>query len=291
MDLLELVDFRTVLGDGAMGTMLQAEGLGTGECPEVWNIEHSDRVEAIHHAYREAGSEYLTTNTFGANPIKLGRFGLEAKLADIVDRGVEAARRAGGDACMIAGSVGPTGAILEPYGDTPPEAMQDAFRRAAEALDRAGVDFLLVETMTDINEARIAVEAAKEVSSKPVAATMSFAKGAKGYRTVMGTSPEDAAKELAAAGARVVGTNCVGGMVEAAEIMKLMVGPAGVPTIAQPNAGLPEMRGDTVVYPETPEAMANGLENLLATGVRIVGGCCGTTPDHIRALALLLGKA
>jgi 5-methyltetrahydrofolate--homocysteine methyltransferase len=290
MDILELAQFRTVLGDGAMGTMLQIKGLKMGACPEAWNLEHADLVEAVHRDYRAAGSDYLTTNTFGANPIKLGRFGLEARLGEIVDRGVEAARLAAGEACMVAGSVGPTGAILEPYGDTPAEAMRAAFRTAAKALDRAGVDFLLVETMTDINEARLAIEAACEVSSKPVVATMAFARGAKGYRTVMGTSPEDAAKGMVEAGAHMVGTNCVGGMSEAAGIMEIMVPAAGVPTIAQPNAGLPEVKGDAVVYPETPEAMAEELETLLATGVSVVGGCCGTTPDHIRALARLLGK-
>jgi 5-methyltetrahydrofolate--homocysteine methyltransferase len=290
MDILELAEFRTVLGDGAMGTMLLASGLKMGECPEAWNLDHPDVVGAIHRQYRQAGSDFVTTNTFGGNPIKLQRFGLQAKLEEMVRRAVELARQAAGETCMVAGSVGPTGAILEPYGDTPADRVKEAFGQAVGALDRAGVDFLLVETMTDINEARLALEAAAEVSSKPLLATMSFTRGSKGYRTVMGTAPDDAAKAMVEAGAQMVGTNCVGGMPEATDIMEVMVPAANVPTLAQPNAGLPQVHGDSVTYPESPQDMAEGLEKLLATGVRVVGGCCGTTPEHIRALAALLGK-
>ena len=191
---------------------------------------------------------------------------------------------------MVAGSIGPTGELLEPYGDTPLDEVKAAFLAAARALDGAGVDFLLIETMTDLNEARLAIEAAREVSSRPLAATMSFTKGAKGFRTVMGTSPEEAARGLAEAGAHIVGTNCVGGMAEAIGIMEVMVPASTTPTLAQPNAGLPEVVADGVVYPETPENMGDALETLLGTGVNAVGGCCGTTPAHIRKMAAFLGK-
>jgi 5-methyltetrahydrofolate--homocysteine methyltransferase len=290
MDILDLLKSRPVLGDGAMGTMLQLKGLVTGDCPEAWNLDHSEIVEGIHREYREAGCDFVTSNTFGANPIKLARSGLESRFAEVVERGVELARRGAGQACMVAGSMGPTGVLLEPYGDTPADRVKEAFRAVAEALDGAGVDFLLVETMTDLAEARLALEAAKEVSSRPLAATMSFAKGAKGYRTVMGTSPEEAARDLVVAGAAIVGTNCVGGVAEATDIMEIMVPASSVPALAQPNAGLPEVGPDGVVYPETPDSMAKGLEALLATGVRAVGGCCGTTPAHIRKMASVLGK-
>jgi 5-methyltetrahydrofolate--homocysteine methyltransferase len=290
MDIIELLGLRPVLGDGAMGTMLQLRGLAMGDCPEAWNLDHPEIVEGIHREYVDAGCDFVTANTFGANPIKLARSGLESRLEDMVERGVELARRAAGETRMVAGSVGPTGVLLEPYGDTPADRVKAAFRAAAKALDRAGVDFLLVETMTDINEARLAIEAAREVSTRPLAATMAFAKGAKGYRTVMGTSPEEAARGMVEAGADIVGINCVGGIAEATDIMKVMVPASAVPTIAQPNAGLPEVGLDGVVYPETPESMAEGLEALLATGVRVVGGCCGTTPAHIGRMAALLGK-
>jgi 5-methyltetrahydrofolate--homocysteine methyltransferase len=290
MDVRELAEFRPVLGDGAMGTMLQAAGLKTGECPEVWNLDHAGEVEKVHAEYREAGSDFLTTNTFGANPIKLARHGLADHLEEMIRGGVEIARRAAGETCLVAGSVGPTGALLEPYGDTPVEEVKAAFRAAVSAMDGAGPDFILIETMTDLREAKLAIEAAKEVSARRIVSTMSFAHGAKGYRTVMGTSPEDAASGMTEAGADLVGTNCVGGMAEAVAIMEVMAKVASVPTIAQPNAGIPEVKGEDVIYPETPEAMAKGLEGLLATGVRVVGGCCGTTPAHINALARALGK-
>ena len=209
MEVLELIELRPVLGDGAMGTMLQLNGLRAGDCPEAWNLDHPEIVAGIHGEYREAGCDFLTTNTFGMSTIKLSRFGLESKLGEIAKRAVHLARQAAGDGCMVAGSVGPTGALLEPYGDTPAEKIKENFRTACRALDSAGVDFLIVETMTDINEARLAVEAAREVSTgRPLAATMSFSKGARGYYTVMGTSPVEAAKLLAEAGADIVGTNC-----------------------------------------------------------------------------------
>jgi 5-methyltetrahydrofolate--homocysteine methyltransferase len=291
MNLLDIVELRPVVGDGAMGTMLLRKGLSSGESPEMWNLEKPEAIAATHKAYAEAGCDYVETNTFGANPIKLARHGLESRLDEMIKKGVDLARGAVGDACMVGGSMGPTGVLLEPYGDTPAEKVAGAFRASAKSLDEAGIDFFLVETMSDPSEAVLAIKAVKEVSSKPVAATMVFSRGAKGFRTMMGTSPSEAAEKLAAAGADIVGTNCCGGMSEALEIMKEIVSATSLPTIAQPNAGLPVAEGDTVVYPETPAAMADGLEDLLGIGVTIVGGCCGTTPEHIKQMAMLMGKA
>lgn len=291
MDLLELIELRPVLGDGAMGTMLQSQGLAMGESPETWNLEKPDAIAATHRAYADAGCDFVTTNTFGANPIKLSRHGLEEKIGEIISRGVELARGAAGDRCMVAGSVGPTGGLLEPYGELPSEEVADAFRVAALLLEEAAVDFFIVETMTDLNEAVLAARAVREVSDRPLVATMAFTKGARDIRTVMGVSPEQAAAGLEEAGANVVGTNCCSGMEEAAAIMKEIVAATGLPTIAQPNAGLPVPDGDRVIYPETPEAMAAGLETLLGMGVNIVGGCCGTTPDHLARMGMLLGRA
>jgi 5-methyltetrahydrofolate--homocysteine methyltransferase len=291
VDLLELVELRPVLGDGAMGTMLQLHGLSMGESPETWNLSRPDVVAATHRAYADAGCDFVTTNTFGANPIKLSRHGLEDKIEGIIACGVEIARKAAGDHCMVAGSVGPTGGLLEPYGELPAEEVAEAFRVAARLLEAAGVDFFIVETMTDLNEAVLAARAVREVSKRPLVATMAFTKGARGIRTVMGTSPEQAAAGLTEAGANVIGTNCCSGMEEAAEIMTEIAAATDLPTIAQPNAGLPVPEGDKVIYPETPEAMAAGLESLLAIGVNIIGGCCGTTPDHLARMGALLGRA
>jgi 5-methyltetrahydrofolate--homocysteine methyltransferase len=290
VNLLDIVELRPVLGDGAMGTMLQKRGLAMGECPEAWNLDKPDIVADTHKAYAEAGCDFVETNTFGANSLKLARHGLDSKMDEIVKRGVDIARTAVGGACMVAGSVGPTGVLLEPYGDVSSEQVGDSFRATARLMEGAGIDFFVIETMTDINEALLAVQAAKDVSQRPVVATMVFSKGSKGFKTVMGTSPEEAATRLGEAGAAVVGVNCCSGMSEAAEIMKEFVAATGLPTIAQPNAGLPIVEGGRVIYPETPEAMAAGLEDLLGIGVRIVGGCCGTTPDHLTQMAQLMGK-
>jgi len=291
VDILELADQRPVLGDGGMGTMLQMHGLTSGECPEAWNLDKPEAVAATHQAYASAGCDFITTNTFGANPIKLSRHGLDSRIEEMIARGVELARGAAGDGCMVAGSVGPTGGLLEPYGELPSSEVSAAFEISARLLEKAGVDFFIVETMIDLNEALLAARAVREASDKPLVSTMAFTKGARGIRTVMGTSPEQAAQGLEKAGANIIGTNCCSGMEEAAEIMTEIVAATGLPTIAQPNAGLPVPEGDKVIYPESPEAMADGLENLLEIGVRIVGGCCGTTPDHLARMGSVLKSA
>lgn len=290
MNLADLVKSGQVLGDGAMGTTLQARGLAIGACPDRLNIDDPGLVVSVHCAYREAGADYLETNTFGANRLKLAAHGLQGDLREIIERGVEHAKKAAGGASMVAGSMGPTGRLLEPYGDVPRQAVYDAFAETAGIMDGAGIDFFLVETMTDINEANAAIEAIRSVSSGPIVATAVFAKGAKGYRTLMGTPAGEAASAMAASGAAIVGTNCCSGMAEAAGIMQDMLAASQAALIAQPNAGLPRMVSGKLDYPESPEAMAAGVAQLVRLGVRIIGGCCGTTPAHIRAMAAALGR-
>jgi 5-methyltetrahydrofolate--homocysteine methyltransferase len=290
MNLLELVGQRVLLGDGAMGTMLQAQGMKAGACPDGLNLENPELVGRIHAAYRQAGADYLETNTFGANRLRLTAHGLEREMGEIIARGVEAARGAAGDACLIAGSVGPTGALLEPCGDTPEERVLDAFLEVGRFMESAGVDFFLVETMADTAEAVLAVRALREVSKRPIVATSVFSKGAKGFRTMMGMTAEDVAIRLTQAGADFVGTNCCSGMAEATGIMSDMRRASTAAIIAQPNAGLPAVESGNLTYPETPAAMAQGLAGLLSLGVRMVGGCCGTTPGHIEAMAAALGR-
>lgn len=290
MGLLDLVKSRPVLGDGAMGTMLQARGLSAGACPDGLNVSDPDLVISVHRAYREAGADYLETNTFGANRLKLAAHGLESDLREIIARGVEHARLAAAGVSMVAGSMGPTGRLLEPYGDVPREAVYDAFAEAASLMDCAGIDFFLVETMTDINEAEAAIQAIRSISPKPIVATAVLAQGAKGYRTIMGTPAGEAASAMIASGADIVGTNCCSGMTEAAGIMQDMLAATPAALAAQPNAGLPRMVSGKIVYPESPEAMAAGVADLLGLGVRMIGGCCGTTPPHIRAIGTALGR-
>lgn len=290
MELLDMLDLRPILGDGAMGTTLLERGLKTGDCPEIWNLDRADVITDIHRAYAEAGSDFVETNTFGANAIKLARYELEAKVEEIIKAAVEAARKGVGDNVMVAGSIGPTGALLEPYGDVPAGKVRDAFVEAAQAMDRAGVDFFLIETMSDPEEAGLAIGAVKEVSARPIVATMTFSKGAKGYRTMMGTSPTDAAGAMVGAGADLVGTNCCSGAQEALEIMSTMLDSSPVAVVAQPNAGLPVYESGKVTYPETPDAVAAGALKLFEKGMRIVGGCCGTTPAHIKEIGTMIGK-
>lgn len=290
MNLVELGRRSPILGDGAMGTTLQERGLKIGRCPDVMNLEEPGLVGEVHRDYREAGSDYLETNTFGANRLKLAGQGLGPRLEEIIRRGVDLARDAAAGTCLVAGSVGPTGCLLEPYGDTPKEKVREAFAEVARVMDAAGIDFFLIETMTDINEALLAIAAAREASQRPIAATAVFAKGAKGFRTMMGTPADQAAAAMAAAGADVVGTNCCSGTGEAAGIMQAMIAGSPVALLAQPNAGLPRMEAGKLVYPETPSAMAAGVPGLLELGVRMIGGCCGTTPAHIRAMGAALGR-
>lgn len=290
MNIVELARLRPVLGDGAMGTMLQEHGFKSGDCPEVWNLERPEVIIDIHKAYGEAGCDFVETNTFGANTIKLSRYNLANKLEEIVARAVDLARQAAGDSCLIAGSVGPTGVLLQPYGDYTRDEVGDAFRGTARAMEDAGVDFFLVETMSDVNEALLAVEAVKEASERPILATMAFSEGARGYRTMMGVSPQEAATSLTAAGVALVGTNCCAGVDEAVGILTDMVEATPLAVIAQPNAGLPALVSGKAVYPESPRAMAEGVSRLLTCGARIIGGCCGTTPAHIREMGSGLGK-
>ena len=283
-DIVEMARRGAVLGDGAMGTMLQKHGLEFGECPERFNLERPEVVRMIHAAYAEAGSEFVTTNTFGANRIGLARYRLDERLPEIVRNAVASAREAVGEGVLVAASVGPTGALLEPYGDAPPSDVREAFTETAGHLDAEGVDFFIVETMTDINEALLALEGVKSVSDRPVIATMSFQQTPKGMRTVMGNGAADSAARLRDAGADIVGTNCCNGVEEALWIVEEM-GEVGVPLIAQPNAGIPVIEDGKPVYNQTPARMAAEAPALLDAGVSVIGGCCGTTPEHIRAIA------
>jgi 5-methyltetrahydrofolate--homocysteine methyltransferase len=283
-----LAESGLAVGDGAMGTMLQQHGLKFGECPERWNLDRPETVRMVHKAYADAGAQYVETNTFGANRIGLSRYGLDERQPEIVRSAVRSAREGAGDGVLVAGSIGPSGVLLEPYGEASPDQVREAMRELAGCLEAEQVDFFVVETMTDINEALLALEAVKAVSERPVAATMSFQKSPKGMRTVMGQRPADCAAQLRDAGADIVGTNCCNGFEEAVWIVEEM-GDVGVPVMVQPNAGIPAIVEGVPVYNQTPERMAEEAPRLLEAaegepGVRIVGGCCGTTPAHIRAI-------
>lgn len=270
-----------------MGTQLQQAGLEPGGCGEAWNLDERETVLAIQKAYVEAGSDLLITNTFGASGIMLERHGESGRVRDINRAGAEIARRAfGGREGFVLGDIGPFGGLLEPLGDVPVTRVQDAFAEQAEALISGGVDAIIIETQTSLDELGIAIEAAKATGAPAVIGSMAFDKmqESEEVRTMMGTSPEEAAEFMVAAGCDLVALNCGTGidMSLAADTARRYRSRTHLPIMAQPNAGLPVLENLKVVYKETPDEMASGLDALLDAGVRVVGGCCGSTPAHIR---------
>jgi 5-methyltetrahydrofolate--homocysteine methyltransferase len=274
-----------LIADGAMGSFLMERGLRPGECPESFNLERPEVLREVAALYLDAGAEIVQTNTFGGSPLKLAAYGLDDKAEEINRAAAEAVREAVGDGAYVSGSCGPSGRTLEPYGDTSPDEVRESFRRQASALVGAGVDVLCVETMIDLEEAKLAVEAARSVSANiPVMATMTFDATPRGFFTIMGNDVASAAAGLTGAGADVVGSNCGNGIENMIEIAREFRACTDAPMLIQSNAGLPEMVGGRVVYGETPEFMAGKARELVELGVNIVGGCCGTTPAHTRAL-------
>lgn len=274
-----------IVGDGAWGTMLMTRGLKAGAPPEMFNLEQPAVLEDIARLYLNAGAECITTNTFGGSPARLRRYGLENQTEDVNRLAVEAARRVTKDNAYVLASVGPSGEVLKPYGDADPEEIGAGFERQIRVLVEAGCDVICVETMTDLAECMLAVRAARKVAPKmPVMATMTFEPTSRGFFTVMGTSTAQAAHGLAEAGADIVGSNCGSGIETMVAIASDFTASIDRPVAIQSNAGLPEHRGGQIVYRDTPEYMAEKAGVLVGLGVSFVGGCCGTTPDHIRAI-------
>lgn len=282
---LDKIKNGTILvADGAMGTMLFERGLKPGECPEALNLNNPEILEEIAKNYLDAGADIIQTNTFGGSPMKLSQYELDSKTEDINIAAVCAVRKIVGDSAFISASCGPSGKILKPYGEADPEKIYAGFHRQLSALIGEGVDMICVETMTDINEARLAIKAAKSISTDiPVMATMTFDSIPKGFYTIMGVDIKTAANELAAAGADIIGSNCGNGIDNMVKIAQKFKEYSKLPVIIQSNAGLPINKAGKIVYNETPEYMVKRLDALIKSGVSIIGGCCGTGPDHIAA--------
>ena len=285
--LLEAVAERVLLADGAMGTQLQQAGLEPGGCGEIWNVDNPDPVLAIQRAYVEAGADCLLTNTFGACRIMLERHSFDDRVAEINARGVAVAREAfAARPGFVIGDIGPFGGLMEPYGDIPQAAVRDAFCEQAAALVDAGADAVIIETQTSLEEIGLGIAAAKEAGAPCVIGSMAFDlnRNGKDVRTMMGVKVEQAAEVLQEAGADIVAINCGTGIdiTWAARILKRYRSASDLPLMAKPNNGLPELVDMQVVYRQTPDEMLVGLDDLLAAGARIVGGCCGTTAAHIR---------
>jgi 5-methyltetrahydrofolate--homocysteine methyltransferase len=276
-----------LISDGAMGTYLQAKGLKPGECPEWWCISHPEVVKGIHEAYVTAGADIIETNSFGGTYYKLKPYGLADKVRELNLAAVALAKQAIANKGYVAASVGPTGHIVEDEGgDASPQDLYAAFQEQVVALEEGGADALCIETMVSLTEALQVIKAAKENTKLLVICTFTFELGARGFRTMMGATPERAARETVAAGADVVGANCGNGIVNMIEITRqIRAAQPTTPILIQANAGTPVLEGEKTVFPETPEFMASRVNDLIKAGAQIIGGCCGTTPDHIAAMA------
>ena len=287
--LLAELQERILLADGAMGTMLHSQGLGRGECQEEWNVSHREEVKNIHERYLQAGCNLILTNTFGGNRFCLKKFGREDKVKEFNKAGVGIVREVVKDSpAFILGDVGPTGEFMEPLGTVTFEAMSEVFREQILILAEEGVDALIIETMSDIREAQAAIKAA-EGTKLPVLASLSFNPGKRGFRTMMGVDIPTALQGLMEAGADVLGANC--GEVspkELAEIIKEMRSLTNKPLLAQPNAGKPTLIEGSTVYNQNPEEMAADVKKLIEAGASIIGGCCGTTPEHLARIAQVI---
>ena len=278
----ELAAAGPVLTDGAWGTELQARGLGPGEVPDSWNLSHPDRVEQVARAYVGAGSQVILTNTFRANRIALGAHPDLERIAELNRAGVEISRRAAGDRARVFASIGPCGKLLV-TGEVDEAALRACFAEQAQALAAGGADALVVETMSDLAEAAIAVEAAK-ATGLPVVACMVFDSGKNRDRTMMGVTPAQAAEELTRIGADAIGANCGTGVEDYIPICASLAAATRLPIWIKPNAGLPELENGKVVYRTGPADFARNVPWLVEAGARFLGGCCGTNPSFIEAM-------
>lgn len=277
---------KVLVSDGAWGTMLQKKGMKPGECPELWCVEHRDAVLEIGRSYIAAGADMIKTNSFGGNRMKLKQFGLDKRVGELNEAAAAISREAAGNSRHVIASMGPTGKMLI-MEDVTESEMYDAFSEQAQALEKGGADASLVETMMAVDEAALAVKAVKENTKLEIICTFTFARTVTGeYRTMMGASPDETAKAMTEAGAGIVGSNCGNGMKQMVDIVgQIRKATPGFPVIVHANAGMPVNVGGVDVFPETPEEMAGNAVAVVAAGAGIVGGCCGTTPAHITAIA------
>jgi 5-methyltetrahydrofolate--homocysteine methyltransferase len=289
----EAVLERTLLGDGGMGTQLMLAGLLQGNCGEAWNLTHPERVLAIQRNYAQAGSDCIITNTFGGSRIMLNRHGESGNVAEINKAAVAITREAFGDKDgYVLGDIGPFGGLLVPFGDFTEAQVQAAFEEQAGALVDGGADAIIIETQTGLEELGIAINAAKAAGAKCIIGSMAYDVTLDGstFRTMMGIDPERAAEFMEENGANIVALNCGTGMeMDRARVaVERYKSVTSLPVMVQPNAGKPRLENMKVIYDESPEQMVKGLLPLLETGVNIVGACCGSTPDHIRAFRPVL---
>jgi len=285
----KIAEGRILISDGAWGTFLHKKGLKVQECPESWNTERPGDVEEIAQSYVDAGADIVLTNSFGGSPFKLAAYGLQDKTFELNKAAAEISRRAAGDQVLVMGSMGPTGKMIM-MGEIPEEELLEGMKEQTRGLVAGGVDGIVVETMSDLEEARITIAAIKSVTDLDVACTFTFSKTQTGeYRTMMGVGVAEYLEMTFKAGVDVVGANCGNGTAGMIEIVKEIRGiDPDIPVLVHANAGLPEYKDGETVFPESPGEMAPQMKTLVAAGANIVGGCCGTTPEHIRFIKQIL---
>ncbi len=285
----KIAEGRVLVSDGAWGTFLHHKGLKADECPEFWNLDRADDVLEIAHSYVDAGSDIILTNSFGGSPFKLEGYGLKEQTYELNLAAAQISKRAAGKKALVLGSVGPTGKMVF-MGEISEEELLEGMKEQVRGLFDGGVDGIVIETMSDLAEAKVAIKAAKEVAGLDVACTFTFSRTQTGeYRTMMGTGVKDYLEMALSAGADIIGANCGNGTAGMIEIVhEIRSIDQGIPILVHANAGLPRYEDGKTVFPETPDEMAPQMKELVAAGANIVGGCCGTTPDHIRLISKIL---
>jgi methionine synthase I (cobalamin-dependent) len=283
--IIELARSRTVIFDGGLGSMLIAAGLAPGESPEAWNLERPEAVAEIHRQYFDAGSDVVHTNSFGASLVKLAERGLAAQAERVNRRAAEIACGVRPPGRFVAGDIGPTGKMLQPLGDLDPATAEDAFRRQADALLSGGADLISIETMFSLEEALLALRAAKSLGDVFVVVSLTYTRNPRGFFTMMGDGTDKAAKAFEAGGADAVGSNCGLGSADMTDLAAALKAATSKPILIQPNAGQPVVEDGRTVYRQAPAAFAADGVRIRDAGASMIGGCCGTNPEFIRALA------
>ncbi|MCU0563293.1 MAG: homocysteine S-methyltransferase family protein [Desulfobacterales bacterium] len=289
MPISELLKKATVVFDGGLGSMLIAAGLPAGVGPEAWTLERPDAVAEVHRQYFAAGSHVVHSNSFGASPVKLAERGLGERAVEINRRAAETACSVRPGGRFVAGDIGPTGKMLLPFGDLDPAAAEDAFRRQADALLAGGADLISIETMFSLEEALIALRAAKSLGKVFVVASLTFNRSPRGFFTMMGDGVDTAVRALEAAGADAIGSNCGLGSADMVELAAALRAATRLPILLQPNAGRPVVEDGRTVYRQSPSEFAADALRIKTAGADMIGGCCGTNPEFIRELARAVG--
>lgn len=276
---------RLLTSDGAWGTYLFKKGLASGNCPEEWNLTHYDDVYDIAKSYVDAGSDIISTNSFGSNLFKLSQYNLDKKILEICQTSVEISRKAAGEEKYVMASLGPTGKFLI-MGDVTSQELYNSFKQQAIAFEKGGADAVCIETFYALDEAEQAISAVKENTSLEIICTFTFDRSDYGFKTLMGVTPQQMTESLILCGADIIGANCGSGFDDMVEIVKkIREVSARIPIIIQANAGLPIFENNQLIYSETPDKIKEIIPRLIDAGANIIGGCCGTTPDHIKVIS------